>query len=290
MLSGTRFWLLAATASDPEGDVLFYQWSATIGDFLNGNMLNATYNVPAPTFVDQDVELTLEVTDEYGEGTVRTLSLIIELLRISPSFADDMGRMQRWNRNIPIVPIEVPLASGSPTPTYEVLGELPEEIVFDAETNILSGTPLDEGSGTISIQAINLVGSAIWTIDYITSAPPLVIFDDAMFSGQYVTNYERACADVSSERYNQIFPLGIFPKLDVVPEAHLPSVGLLYGLGGNILFLPADIQREMIRNAWYFRRFRTTQAAFDRAAMVLGVCISLDIHDDPNDGIRTVDN
>ena len=108
-----------------------------------------------------------------------------------------------------------------------------------------------------------------------------------MFAGQYVTPYERACADISAERYNNLLP-GIFPHLDNIPKAHLPSVALLYGIGGNILFLPTTIQREIIRNAWHLRRHRGTRAAFDRAGIVLGVCIALNIHDDPSDGIRTV--
>ena len=86
----------------------------------------------------------------------------------APVFSDDMGNAQTWARGEAITPVTVPAASGSPTPTYAVVGALPAGINFDAANRALSGTPTAIGTGTITIRATNSEGVDDWTVAYTT--------------------------------------------------------------------------------------------------------------------------
>ena len=90
----------------------------------------------------------------------------------APSFADDTGDAQAWTVGAAITSITVPPASGSPTPTYAVVGSLPAGISFSPSTRAISGTPTATGSGTIRIRATNSEGSDDWTVAYAVAVAP----------------------------------------------------------------------------------------------------------------------
>lgn len=63
------------------------------------------------------------------------------------------------------VPVGVPAslsfaATGFPTPTWSISGDLPAGVAFDTATGVLSGTPSATGISSFSITATNTVGSA----------------------------------------------------------------------------------------------------------------------------------
>ena len=90
----------------------------------------------------------------------------------APAFADDTGDAQTWTTGVAIASINVPAATGNPTPTYAVQGSLPSGIAFSAATRTISGTPTAAGSGTITIRATNSEGMADWTVTFVTTDPP----------------------------------------------------------------------------------------------------------------------
>ena len=90
----------------------------------------------------------------------------------APAFADDTGDAQTWTTGVAIASINVPAATGNPTPTYAVQGSLPAGIAFSAATRTISGTPAAAGSGTITIRATNSEGNDDWSIAFVTTDPP----------------------------------------------------------------------------------------------------------------------
>ena len=99
-----------------------------------------------------------------------TLTLTDDPATDSPVFADDTGDAQSWSQNVAITSITVPVAFGNPTPTYAVVGTLPDGIAFDTSTRVISGTPTEVDSGTITIRATNSEGDDDWTVNYTTTA------------------------------------------------------------------------------------------------------------------------
>ena len=85
--------------------------------------------------------------------------------------------LRSWTVNTAIASIFVPAATGSPTPTYAVVGSLPSGISFNTTTRIISGTPTATGSGTIRIRATNSQGSDDWTVSYTAAAVPMTVPD-----------------------------------------------------------------------------------------------------------------
>ena len=71
-----------------------------------------------------------------------------------------------------LTPIQVPIASGVPAPTYSVVGSLPPGLSFSPTTRVISGTPTEGGQGTIIIRATNLAGTDDWTADYTIRRAP----------------------------------------------------------------------------------------------------------------------
>ena len=59
--------------------------------------------------------------------------------------------------------------------TYSVFGSLPAGLAFNTSTRVISGTPAEVGSGTITIRARNSAGSDDWTVDYSFVAGVLTI-------------------------------------------------------------------------------------------------------------------
>ena len=106
------------------------------------------------TLADQAGTLTL--SDE-GEAVPAT---------VAPSFADDTGDAISGTVGAAISTVQVPEASGNPTPTYAVVGSLPAGLNFSTSTRRITGTPTVAGSGTIRIRATNTQGSDDWTATY----------------------------------------------------------------------------------------------------------------------------
>ena len=108
-----------------------------------------------------------------GGGTLATelsASLTVTVNLVEPSFADDAGDAQSWTVGTAIAAITVPAASGNPVPAYAAVGALPAGVVFNTGTRVISGTPTQEASGTITVRATNTEGSDDWTVAYSTVA------------------------------------------------------------------------------------------------------------------------
>ena len=162
---------LSATVTDPNNLSLTYLWTAaadnvpeTPGAFTNATVKDAVWTAPSPS-ADVIVNLRLVATNSGGyfasdgidivvfPATTPTdiqvsfsvggpvLAFDLEAAVAAPLFANSMGAAQSWTRGIAITPITVPEASGSPAPTYAVVGSLPAGIVFDPVTRVISGTP-----------------------------------------------------------------------------------------------------------------------------------------------------
>ena len=93
----------------------------------------------------------------------------------APAFADDTGDAQAWTQNTAIASLTVPVASGTPAPTYAPVGSLPAGVSFSTSSRVISGTPTATGSGTITIRASNSEGSDDWTVAYTTAVPPATV-------------------------------------------------------------------------------------------------------------------
>ena len=123
----------------------------------------------------------------------------------APSFAVDTGVAIVGQVGTAITPITVPEATGDPIPTYatayttadrfgfEGAGSgwdrvpfhsrqsnplLPAGLTFDAATRVISGTPTDVISSTITIRATNSVGTADWKVSYRFMDPSPPVFAD----------------------------------------------------------------------------------------------------------------
>ena len=109
--------------------------------------------------------ITITATNSEGSDTW-TIAYSITLGLTAPIFSNTAGDDQTWTVGIAISNIVVPAASGSPPPTYAVVGSIPGGVTFNASTRVISGTPTSSGSGVITIHAINSQGSADWTVEY----------------------------------------------------------------------------------------------------------------------------
>ena len=115
-------------------------------------------------------KITIRATNSQGTADW-TVDYTTVSLTSAPSFVDPTGDPQTWDQGDAIKDVTVPVAAGVPTPTYVPVGALPAGIAFDPTTRVLSGTPTAQGSGTITIRAINSQGTADWTVAYSIEAP-----------------------------------------------------------------------------------------------------------------------
>ena len=127
--------------------------------------LNAELTVTTPL---KTVGLVGTGGDTLTTQVSATLTVTLGLKQ--PSFADDAGDAQYWTIDTAIAAITVPPAAGNPVPTYAAVGALPAGVVFNTGTRVISGTPTQEGSGTITVRATNPEGSDDWTVAYSTVA------------------------------------------------------------------------------------------------------------------------
>ena len=111
-----------------------YQWTPTNSAEVVAFVLHVK------DLVDQDATFTLQ-----GEGA--------SVVNVAPSFTDSTGDDQDWVQDEAITSVTVPVASGTPTPTYAVVGSLPTGISFNANTRVISGTPTVIGSRHYNYQS-----------------------------------------------------------------------------------------------------------------------------------------
>ena len=147
----------SVTENDPDGSITSF----------NSSTRRIVVDIPTNL-----TTLTITYTATNSGGSV---SRSVDFQRLSPlptlttpNFSDDTGDDQSWTQNTPISSINVPAASGNPTPSYSLVGLSPSGITFNTSSRIISGTPIFTGSGTIRIRATNSQGSDDWTIGYTT--------------------------------------------------------------------------------------------------------------------------
>ena len=139
---------------------------AVVGALPAGLAFNATTRVLSgtPTAVGSG---TIRIRATNSEGSDDwTAAYTFTSSSSAPVFADDTGDAQTWAVGMAITAVQVPAASGTPTPTYAVVGGLPAGIAFAAATRRITGTPTGAGSGTIQIRATNSQGVDDWTVAY----------------------------------------------------------------------------------------------------------------------------
>ena len=100
----------------------------------------------------------------------------------APSWVNNTGADASWQATVAITNITIPAADPrtNPDPTYSASG-LPDGVVFDAMTRVISGTPAAstaDSSGTVTITATNTVDgterTGTFTFDYAVAAAPIV--------------------------------------------------------------------------------------------------------------------
>ena len=140
--------------------------------------------LPAGISFDTSTRVISGTPTAVGSGTITiraintvdradwTVTYTVTAGDVAPSFADDTGDPQSWVEGQEITAVKVPIASGTPTPTYAVVGTLPLDLAFDTTTLLLSGTPRTAGSGTITVRAMNPEGTDDWTVSFTTTAMP----------------------------------------------------------------------------------------------------------------------
>ena len=103
-------------------------------------------------------------------------TIILDDNAVAPSFSDNTGDAQTWDRYTTIAPVVIPQSTGGvPAPVYTSSGVPAGITVFPPTTNtpgVITGTPTSRGSGTITVTATNSEGSATWTIAYNTTGRP----------------------------------------------------------------------------------------------------------------------
>ena len=91
--------------------------------------------------------------------------LSVRTLPIAPAFTNPTGTPLTTKTRITET-VTVPAASGTPAPSYAVVGALPAGVSFDPATRVLTVTPTVPAAGTIRIRATNIAGTADWTVAY----------------------------------------------------------------------------------------------------------------------------
>ena len=128
-------------ATDERGDKVTY----TLTDLPNGLEFDAETRILSgtPSEVAERAIYTLTATDT--DGNEGSLSFFITVIaNTMPSFGDASVAAQSHLRKSEIESMTLPQATGGDgTLTYALTPELPEGLRFDAETLMLSGTPLE---------------------------------------------------------------------------------------------------------------------------------------------------
>ena len=192
----------APSFTDPTGDAI----SGTAGTAIADVTVPEADGDPAPTYAvvgtlpaglafDTTTRVLSGTPSAAGSGTIRiraansagtadwTVAYSFASATEAPSFDDPTGEPISGVPGTAIANVTVPLANGTPAPTYSVVGALPQGLSFNTTTRVLSGTPAQAGSGTIRIRATNSEGAADWTVAY-AFAIPLLLSDIAVPAGR----------------------------------------------------------------------------------------------------------
>ena len=144
------------------------QFVASINDLsITINMAGNDFSEPYAFTPSNSAEVTAFVTAVQALSSITSASIILrDFIPAIPNFIDDTGDPISGTVGTAISAITVPEATGSPKPTYAVVGSLPAGLAFDTATRVISGTPSEVSSGTIRIRATNSAGSDDWTVTY----------------------------------------------------------------------------------------------------------------------------
>ena len=117
--------------------------------------------------------ITIRATNAGGSDDW-TVSYVFAAPAVAPSFADPTGDAITGRVGTAIASVTVPVAAGSPAPTYAAVGTLPTGVSFNTGTRVLSfdENNIRAGSGTITIRATNSAGTADWTVSYTFTPAP----------------------------------------------------------------------------------------------------------------------
>ena len=175
--SRTSTSLTLATTQGSGGTPTLYRWrystNSTVSD--SDPMVTSTNPNVTITGLNADTNYWIDVRAENDDGesnysgNLATATAEATPTNVAPNWSDDTGDAQSWTQNSAISSITVPVATGTPTPTYSASG-LPAGVSFNTSTRLISGTPTSTGSGTITITAMNSEGSDTWTVAYTTVA------------------------------------------------------------------------------------------------------------------------
>ncbi len=139
-----------------------------------------------PTTPTEKAIYTLTATDEDGD-TGEMSFFITVLANVAPSFGDASVSAQSYMRKQEIESLTLPQATGGDgTLTYALTPDLPTGLTFDAETRMLSGTPLEAmGETTYTLTATDSDGDAA-TLMFTLSvmADPMPAFGDTTIVAQ----------------------------------------------------------------------------------------------------------
>ncbi len=139
-----------------------------------------------PTAVTEKAIYTLTATDEDGD-TGEMSFFITVLANVAPSFGDASVSAQSYLRKQAIESLTLPQAiDGDGTLTYALTPDLPTGLRFDAETRMLSGTPLEAmDEATYTLTATDSDGDeATLMFTLSVMADPMPAFGDTTIAAQ----------------------------------------------------------------------------------------------------------
>ena len=110
---------------------------------------------------------TITVTAKNSEGT-DTLQYSYTIIEpdVVPKFRHKNVDTQNWSVGTAIATVSIPIADGTPGPTYSANG-MPRGVTFNRFTRRFDGTPTSTGRGTITVTALNRAGRDTLSFSYV---------------------------------------------------------------------------------------------------------------------------
>ena len=162
---------LAATADDPDGTIASHAWTGQ-GSFDPADAEDTTWTAPSPA-AQMAYTLRLTVTDDDGAEAHAEVMITVRAAAATaaPVFADDTGDPISGTVEQPITTVTVPEATGTPAPTYVVVGDLPAGVSF-TEREVTEGSGNEQ---TIDLLAADwgTIGSSRRGWTYATARPQI---------------------------------------------------------------------------------------------------------------------